>query len=331
MSVRRREFITLLGGAAAAWPLTARAQQPGRVRRIGMLIGRVADDPDAKNELAAFLRALQDLGWTEGRNLTIDYRWGPNVQDRLHRDAAELMALAPDVVVASTGSGVTVFQQASRTVPIVFVGIIAPVQAGRVASLARPGGNATGFMGVEYSVSGKLLDLCKAVVPGLRRVAVVRDPTSTGGIGQYAVLVAAAPSLGLELTSIDVRDPGEMERSIAAFAAAPDGGLIAPANALVSFHRETIIATANRHRIPAVYSARQFTARDGLMSYGPVVIDLWRAAAGYVDRILRGAKPADLPVQTPTKYELVINLKTAKAIGLDIPPNLLSIADELTE
>jgi putative ABC transport system substrate-binding protein len=329
--MKRREFITLLGGAVAAWPLAARAQQADRVRRIGMLMGLDVDDPDAKSEIATFLRALQDLGWTDGRNLQLDYRWGPNVQDRLRRDAMELMALAPDVVVASTGSGVTVLQKASRVVPIVFVGIIDAVQAGRVASLARPGGNATGFMSDDYGISGKLLDLCRAVVPGLRRVAVVRDPTSNGGIGQYAVIEAAAPSLGVELTSIDVRDPVDIERSIAAFARSPDGGLIVPRNALASFHHETIITAANRHRVPAVYPARRFADRGGLISYGPVIGELWHGAAGYVDRILRGAKPGDLPVQAPTRYELVINLKTAKALGLTVPQTLLVAADEVIE
>jgi putative ABC transport system substrate-binding protein len=277
------------------------------------------------------LQALQEQGWTDGRNLRLDYRWGQNVADRLRRDSTELLALGPDVVVASSGQGVAAFQQASRTVPIVFVGIIDAVGAGRIASLAEPGGNATGFMSVEFGMSGKLIELLKEIAPGVKRSAVIRDPTSPGGIGQYGAIQAVAPTFGVELSPIDLRDPGEIERGIADFARKPNGGLIVPISALATFHRKTIEAAAARHQLPTVYANRQFVAEGGLISYGPDPIDLYLRAADYVSRILNGEKPAALPVQMPTKYELVLNLKTAKTLGLEIPPSLLAIADEVIE
>jgi ABC-type uncharacterized transport system substrate-binding protein len=329
--LRRRDFIVLLGGGAAAWPLAARAQQGGLARRVGMLMNLEADDPEAKARMTLFSAALQELGWVAGRNLLLDYRWGINVPDRMRRDATELIALAPDVVVTSTGTGVAALQQASRTVPIVFTGIIDAVAEGRVESLARPGGNATGFMSVEYGTSGKLLELLKEIAPDVKRAAVVRDPTSPGGIGQYEPLQAAAPSFGVALASVDVRNPGEIESGIADFARYPNGGLIVPRNALANFHRERIVAAAARHRLPAVYPGREFAMSGGLISYGGVTSEQWRGTAGYVDRILKGAKPADLPVQTPTRYELIINLKTAKVLGITVPLTLLARADEVIE
>jgi putative ABC transport system substrate-binding protein len=329
--LKRREFISLLGGAAAAWPLAVRAQEGERVRRVGVLMVIAADDPEVTRRLAGFQQTLQELGWNDGGNLRLDYRWGPNLPDRVRRDASELLGLAPNVVVASSGAASAAFQQLSRTVPIVFVGIIDAVAGGRVASLAQPGGNATGFISVEYGMSGKLLELLKEIAPRTKRAAVVRDPTTPGGAGQYGAIQAVAPSFGVELSPIDLRDPGEIERGIAAFGQAPNGGLIVPASALATFQRETIITATARHRLPAVYSGRQFVASAGLISYAPAQSELWRGAAGYVDRILRGAKPADLPVQTPTKYELLINLKTAKALNLEISPSVLARADEVIE
>jgi putative tryptophan/tyrosine transport system substrate-binding protein len=328
--IGRREFITLLGGAAA-WPLQARAQQGEHTRRIGVLMYLAADDPEGQARLAAFAQALKQSGWNEGRNLRIDTRWA-TAEDILRRHAAELVALAPDVLVAASGTAtVAPLLQATRTVPIVFVITIDPVGAGFVASLARPGGNATGFMAYEYSMSGKWLELLKEIAPRVTRAAVLRDPAVASGIGQFGAVQIVAPSFGVELIPVDVRDAGEIERAVAAFAPRSNGGLIVTASALGTVHRQTIIALAARHKLPAVYFNRAYVTAGGLISYAPDVIDEYRRAAGYVDRILRGEKPADLPVQAPTKYELIVNLKTAKALGLDVPPSLLARADEVIE
>ena len=331
--MKRREFITLLGGGAAvAWPLAARAQQPERVRRIGVLMASAADDSESQARIAAFLQGLQQLGWADGRNVRIDTRWATTDADDIRRHAAELAALAPDVLVAATGTVTAApLLQATRTVPIVFVQVIDPVGAGFVVSLARPGGNATGFTIYEYGMSGKWLELLKEIAPRMARAAVLRDPAIASGIGQFAAAQAVAPSLGVELSPVDVRDAGEIERAVTAFARSPNGGLIVTASALATRHRDLIIALAARHRLPAVYSYRYMVAAGGLVSYGPDSLDQYRRAAGYVDRILKGEKPADLPVQAPTKYALVLNLKTAKALGLDIPTTVLSRADEVIE
>jgi putative ABC transport system substrate-binding protein len=329
--MRRREVITLLGGAAA-WPLAARAQQPGGMRRIGVLIASAANDSENQARMAAFLQGLAQLGWTDGRNVRIDTRWATTNADDLRRHAAELAALAPDVLVAASGTAtVAPLLQATRTVPIVFVIVIDPVGAGFVTSLARPGGNATGFLMLEYGLSGKWLELLKQIAPGVMRAAVVRDPAVASGIGQFAAVQAVAPSLGVELSPVDARDAPEIERAVTTFAHSGNGGLIVTASAPTTRHRELIITLAARHRMPAVYPWRYFVTVGGLISYGPDSIDQYRQAAGYVDRILKGEKPADLPVQAPTKYELVINLKTAKALGLDVPPTLLARADEVIE
>jgi putative tryptophan/tyrosine transport system substrate-binding protein len=328
--VRRREFITLLGGAAA-WPLAAHAQQPERMRRIGVLIPYAADDPEGQARIAAFLQGLQQLGWTEGRNVRIDYRWIAGDADRARRYAAELVALAPDVILASGTSNVAPLLQATRTVPIVFPVIGDPVGAGFVDSLARPGGNATGFMSREYSLSGKWLELLKEIAPSVTRVAVLRDAALSVGPVQFGVIQAVAPSLRVEVNPINLRDAGEIERAIAAFAGSPNGGLILTGGATSLLHSDLIITLAARHKLPAVYPYRHIVTGGGLISYWPDQVDQYRRAAGYVDRILKGEKPADLPVQAPTKYELVINLKTAKALGLEIPATLLARADEVIE
>jgi putative tryptophan/tyrosine transport system substrate-binding protein len=327
--MRRREFITLVGGAAA-WPLAARAQQGERVRRIGVLLYAAAADQEYQARLAAFAQTLTHLGWSDGHNLRIDTRWA--TADDIRRHAAELAASAPDVLVAGTGSAtVAPLLQATRTVPIVFVVVIDPVGAGFVASLARPGGNATGFTIFEYGMSGKWLELLRETAPRVTRAAVLRDPAVASGIGQFGAIQAVAPSMGVELSPIDVHDAGEIERAVTAFARASNGGLIVTASALALVHRDLIITLAARHRLPAVYSDRIFVTGGGLISYGPDRVDQFRRAAGYVDRILKGEKPADLPVQAPTKYELAINLKTAKALGLEIPPMMLARADEVIE
>ena len=315
--LKRREFITLLGGAAAAWPLAARAQQPERMRRIGVLMSLAADDPEAQARLAAFLQGLQQLGWTDGRNVRIDYRWAAGDADRIRRYAAELVALAPDVILASGSPSVAALLQATRTVPIVFAHVADPVGAGFVESLARPGGNATGFTLFEYGISGKWLELLKEIAPGVTRVAVLRDPAIAAGIGQFAAIQAVAPSFGVELRPIDVRDAGEIERAVAAFARGPNGGLIVTASALAVRSSRTDHRAGGPAPTARGLPIRFFVTGGGLISYGPDSIDPYRRAAGYVDRILKGEKPADLPVQAPTKYELVINLKTAKALGLD--------------
>jgi ABC-type uncharacterized transport system substrate-binding protein len=330
--MKRREFITLLGSAAAAWPLAARAQQADRVRRIGALIGAPsADNPDAQANIRAFLQVLQQLGWTDGGNVRIDIRWGAGNADDIRKYAAELAALAPDVIFASGTASVGPMLQATRTVPIVFANVADPVGAGFVDSLARPGGNASGFIQFEYSLSGKWLELLKQIAPGVTRAAVLRDPAITSGIGQFAVIQSVAPSVGVEVSAINVRDAGEIERAVTAFARSSNGGLIVTASALAVLHRQLIIALAARHKLPAVYYRRYFVTSGGLISYGYDVVEQFRGAAGYVDRILKGATPADLPVQAPTKYELVINLKTANALGLDVPATVLARADEVIE
>jgi putative ABC transport system substrate-binding protein len=329
--MNRREFISLLGGAAAAWPLAARAQQPERMRRIGVLHTPAADDPEGQARNAALLQGLTQLGWTDGRNVQIETRWAAGDADRIRRHVAELIALAPDVIVPSGSATVGPLLQATRTVPIVFVNVPDPVGAGFVDSLARPGGNVTGFINFEYGISAKWLELLKQTAPGVTRVAVIRDPAITAGIGQFGAIQSVAPSFGVELNPVNVRDAGEIERTIAAFARGANGGLVVTGSALALVHRHLIIALATRHRLPAVYYSRLFVDDGGLMSYGPDVLDQFRRAAGYVDRILKGAKPSELPVQAPVKYELVINLKTAKALGLDVPPTLLARADEVIE
>ena len=325
--MKRRKFITVLAGATAGWSIAAHAQRPDRVRRIGALMAQSADDPTSPSRVAAFAQGLQELGWTVGGNVRIDYRWATSDPVRY---ATELVALAPDVILATSGATVGALQQASRTVPIVFVTTIDPVGGGWVTSLARPGGNATGFAAFEFSMSGKLLELLKEIATRVTRVAVIRDPSVPAGSGGFAAIQTAAPSFGVELTPIGVRDAGEIERGIAAFARGPNGGLITvgPPSSVV-FHRDLIVALTARHRLPAVYPSRIFV--NGLISYGPDAIDQYRRAAGYVDRILRGEKPADLPVQAAVKYELVINLKTAKALGLDVPATVLARADEVIE
>jgi putative tryptophan/tyrosine transport system substrate-binding protein len=327
--VKRRDFITLIGGAAA-WPLAARAQQGERMRRIGVLMYWSADDAEGQARHSAFTQALKQLGWSDGRNLRIDSRWATAADIRRH--ATELVALAPDVLVAATGTATTAsLLEATRTVPIVFVTVIDPVGAGFVATLARPGGNATGFTNYEYGTSGKWLELLKEIAPRVTRAAVLRDPAIASGIGQFGAIQALAPSLGMELSPVDVRDAGEIERAVTVFARAPNGGLIVTGSAAAVVHRDLIAALAARHRLPAVYPGRYSVTAGGLISYAPDLVDQYRRAAGYVDRILKGEKPADLPVQAPTRFELLINLKTAKALGLDVPPSLLARADEVIE
>jgi putative ABC transport system substrate-binding protein len=325
----RREFITLLGGAAMS-PLAARGQQPERMRHIGVLMNLDADDPESPVRIAAFLQGLQQLGWTDGRNVRIDYRWGAYDAEHSRRYAGELIALAPDVILASGSLAVTSLQQLTSTVPIVFVSVVDPVGSGFVASLARPGGNITGFVLFEYSLSGKWLELLKQIAPRVTRVAVVRDPAIASGGGQLSAIESGARSLGVELSPVSMRNATEIERAIAEFARGP-GGLIVTGSTLGTLHRELIIALATHYWLPAVYYSRSFVTAGGLISYGPDFLDHCRRAAGYVDRILKGEEPADLPVQAPTKYELVINLKTAEALGLEVPPSLLARADEVIE
>jgi len=324
--VKRREFITLLGGAAA-WPLAARAQPGERVRRIGVLMSTAADDPEGQARIAAFQQGLQQFGWTIGRNVRIDTRWATATAADIRRHAAELAALAPDVILAHGASTVGPLLQATRTVPIVFPVVTDPV----VDSLARPGGNVTGFMAFEYSLSGKRLELLKQIAPGVTRVAVLRDPTQGSGTSEFAVIQAVAPSLRVEVNPVNMHDASEIEGAVAAFARSPNGGLIVTTGGAATLHRNLIITLAARHKLPAVYYERFFIAAGGLISYGPDYVDQYRRAAGYIDRILKGEKPADLPVQAPTKYELVVNLKTAKALGLDVPASVLARADEVIE
>jgi putative ABC transport system substrate-binding protein len=329
--MRRREFIRLFGGAAIAWPLTGRAQQPERMRRIGVLLPAAADNTDFQVWIGAFQQGLALLGWTIGRNVRIDTRWATTNAVEIRRHAAELVALAPDVVLAHGTSTVGPLLQATRAVPIVFPVISDPVGSGFVENLSRPGGNATGFMTYEYSMAGKWLELLKQIAPGVTRAGVIRDATTTGGVGQFAAIQSVAPSLGVEAIPVNVRDAPEIERAVAAFARSPNGGLIVTASALAVVHRDLIIMLAAQYKLPVVYFERFFVTAGGLISYGPDQTDQYRRAAGYVDRILKGEKPADLPVQAPTKYELVVNLKTAKALGLEVPPTLLARADEVIE
>jgi len=329
--VKRREFISLLGGVAA-WPLAARAQQPERMRRIGVLLPAAADDREFQIWVAAFHQGLGQLGWIIGRNLRIDTRWAGAGGADISRHAAELVALAPDVILATGTSTVGPLLQATRTVPIVFPAIGDPVGAGFVDSLARPGGNATGFMSYEYSLSGKWLELLKQIAPGVTRVAVLRDAAVSIGPVQFGVIQAVAPSLRVEVNPINMRDAGEIERGVAAFArSSTSGGLIVTASGPAQRHRDLIITLAVRHKLPAIYSNRFYVIAGGLISYGADYTDQYRRAAGYVDRILKGEKPADLPVQAPVKYELVVNLKTARALGLTVPDSLLARADEVIE
>jgi putative ABC transport system substrate-binding protein len=331
--MRRREFIAALGGAAAttAWPLAVRSQQAGGMRRIGVLAGVAADDPNGRIRIAALLQGLQQSGWTVGGNLKMEYRWAAGSADDLRKYATELAGLAPDVIFAAGGTSLGALLQATHTVPIVFVVVPDPVGSGFVDSLSRPGGNATGFMQFEYSLSGKWLELLKQIAPDLNRAAVVWDPAIPPGIGQFAVIQSVAPSFGVELRPVNARDPAEIERRIADFARSANGGLIVTASALSVVHRELIVRLAAQYKLPAVYFERQFVGDGGLVSYGSDWVDQHRRAANYVNRILRGEKPAELPVQAPTKYELVINLKTAKALGLSLPPSLLARADAVIE
>ena len=328
--MRRREFIAGLGGAAA-WTVAARAQQREQMRRIGVLLPAAADSPEFQAYVAAFHQGLALLGWTIGRNVRIDTRWATANAADIRKDAAELAALAPDVILAHGAATVRPLLQATRTVPIVFPVTSDPVGSGLIDSLARPGGNATGFMTTEYSIGGKWLELLKQIAPGITRAAVLRDPTQGGGTSQFAVIQAVAPSLRVEVNPVNMRDAGEIERAVAAFARSPSGGLIVTEGAPASLYRDLIIKLAAQHKLPTVFYERSFVAAGGLVSYGTNYVDQYRRAAGYVDRILKGEKPADLPVQAPTKYELVINIKTAKGLGLTVPDTLLGRADEVIE
>jgi putative ABC transport system substrate-binding protein len=330
--MRRREFICVIG-AATAWSLAARAQQSERMRRVAVLSSAITDtsDPETQTYVTAFVQALQQLGWESGHNLRIDHRVGGNNAERIRNVAAELAALAPDVILTAGATSVGPLLQATRSVPVVFVNVADPVGAGYAESLARPGGNATGFMSFEYNLSGKWVELLKQIAPSVTRAGVLRDAAISSGIGQFAVIQSVAPSIGLDVSPISLRDSGEIERGIAAFARFANGGLIATASAATVFHRDLIISLAARYKLPAVYSRRVFVTSGGLISYGSDIVDQFRRAAGYVDRILKGEKPADMPVQVPTRYEMVINLKTAKTLGLTVPPSLLSRADEVIE
>ena len=328
--MKRREFIAALGGAAV-WPLATHAQQPERMRRIGALLTLAAEDTETKAGLAAFRQALQQSGWDEGRTVQIEYRFAEGDVERIRKYAAELVAFAPDVIFALGTANVGWLLQVTRSVPVVFAYAADPVGAGFVESLARPGGNATGFAQFEYGLSGKWLELLKEIAPGVTRVAVLRDAAITSGIGQWGAIQTAAPSFGVEVSPINVREAREIERAIATFAHSANGGLITTASALAGVHSDLIIALAAQHKLPAIYFQRRFVNRAGLLSYGPEIVDQFRRAAGYVDRILKGEKAADLPVQAPTKYELLINLKTARALGITIPPTLLARADEVIE
>ncbi|MGC2452679.1 MAG: ABC transporter substrate-binding protein [Pseudolabrys sp.] len=328
--MRRREFLGVLAGAVAVLPRVARAQQGKRVRRVGVLMPFTANDPEAQARNALFEQSLRELGWMVGRDLQIDYRWPGGEAASIRRDAAELVALAPDVIMTVGSLTMGPMQQATQTIPIVFVNLADPVGAGFVQSLARPGGNATGFTNYEYSMSGKWVELLKQIAPNVKRVAILRDPTSAAGIGQFSAIQSAAQSLGVNLTPVSVRDAGEIERGITEFARSDNGGLIVTSGG-TAFRRDLIIGLASRHKLPAVYPFRYYAKDGGLITYGPDPRDSVRHAAAYVDRILKGEKPADMPVQAPTTYELVINLKTAKALGLTVPPSLLARADEVIE
>jgi len=329
--VRRREFIALVGGGVAAWPMVARAQQPDRMRRVGVLMHTSSDEPESQTNIAAFLQGLQEAGWAVGRNLRIDYRWSAADRASLRRNAGELVALRPDVILAGPGATTGTLREIDRIVPIVFAQNIDPVGNGNVESLSRPGTNATGFTQFEYSLSAKWLELLREIAPGIRRVAVCRDFDGAAGIGQWAVIQSVAGPLGVELTSLDPRDPRGMERIIVGLARSANVGLIVAVSSAALINRDLILALAARHKLPAVYPYRHFVAAGGLISYGTNLTSQYRRAAGYVDRILKGEKPADLPVQNPTKYELAINQKTAKALDITIPPALLARADEVIE
>jgi putative ABC transport system substrate-binding protein len=327
--LKRRDFISLLGGAAA-WPRVARAQQSDRIRRIGVLIG-IADDAEGQARLAVFRKGIQDLGWIEGSNARFDVRFTGGAAERARAYAAELVALAPDAILANSAAVLSALQQQTKTIPIVFVGVLDPVSSGFVESLARPGGNITGFSGYDFGLGAKWLEILKDIVPGMTRVGVLRDPTLPGGSGALGAIQAVASSFKVELTALDVREAASIERGLAALAREPNGGVIILANPGASVHLDLIVALAARHRLPAVYPFRYFATRGGLVSYGTDNKAEWQRAASYMDRILKGEKPADLPVQQPTKYELVINVKTAKALGLEVPPQLLARADEVIE
>jgi putative ABC transport system substrate-binding protein len=328
--LNRREFVTLLSGVAA-WPLVAHGQQPERMRRIGVLMNRASDNPEGQDRLAAFHQGLQELGWGVGRNVRIDTRWSEDNADRSAKYAAELIALAPDIILASGTLAVTALQRISRTLPIVFATVADPVGAGFVDSLARPGGNATGFMVYEYSLAAKWLELLKEIAPSVTRVAIIRNADNPAGLAAFAALQNAAQSLGVEVSPVNVRDPREIERSVAAFSLSPNGGLIVTQTATATLYRDLIIAVAARQKLPAVYGNRYDVTAGGLISYAPDLVDQFRQATGYVDRVLKGEKPAELPVQTPTKYQLMINLKTARTLGLTVPDTLLARADEVIE
>jgi putative tryptophan/tyrosine transport system substrate-binding protein len=328
--IERRKFLATLLGGAGAWPLAASAQQRERMRRIAVLSGLAADDQDNKVRLAAFQQRLQQLGWTDGHNVRIDYRFAAANAENYRKYAAELVALAPDVILAP-GASLVPMLRATRTIPIVFAFVTDPVGSGLVESLSRPGGNATGFLQFEYDLSAKWLELLKEIAPGVTRAAVLRDPTANAGIGQFAVIQSVARSVGVEVSPLNLRDADETERAVTAFARSSNGGLIVPASLLAGVQRNLIVELAARHRLPAVYSERLFVASGGLVSFGADLTEQLRNAAGYVDRVLKGEKPADLPVQAPTKYQLVLNLKTAKALGLDVPATVLARADEVIE
>jgi putative tryptophan/tyrosine transport system substrate-binding protein len=331
MAMRRRDFIRMIGGGAATWPLVAHAQQRERMRRIGVLLPATADDTHFQTWLGAFLQGLTHSGWNIGQNVQVDIRWATANADAVRRNAAELVALAPDVIFAPGASTVGPLLQATRTVPIIFAVVADPVGAGFVDSLARPGRNATGFMAFEYGISGKWLELLKQIAPSLTRAVVIRDAGTPTGVAQFGVIQAMASALRVEITQVDLRDAGETERAITAFAGSSNGGLIVAASGLAFIHRDLIIRLAAERRLPAIYFDRSFVATGGLVSYGPDQVGQCRLAAGYVDRILKGEKPADIPVQAPTKYELVINLKTAKALALAVPPSVLAQANEVIE
>jgi putative tryptophan/tyrosine transport system substrate-binding protein len=329
--MRRREFISIPIGVVAAWPLAGHAQQAARMRRIGVLMAMTADDPESQIRLAAFSQGLQQLGWTIGQNIRVDYRWSGGNADVARKCAADLVALAPDVILAHSSQAVVPLLEATRTVPIVFTIVADPVGAGYVESLARPGGNATGFTSFDYAIAGKWLELLKEIAPGITRVAVLRETATAAGPAQFSAIQVIAASFGVELRPIDMRNADEIEHAVAAFAEKSNGGLIVTGSTEALVHRELIVALAARHRLPAVYYAGYVVTGGGLISYGPHYADEFRQAAGYVDRILKGERPADMPVQAPTKYELLINLKTAKALGLNIPTSVLARADEVIE
>jgi putative ABC transport system substrate-binding protein len=330
--MRRRELIALLGAAAAAVPFAARGQNSKRIRKIGVLMNLLSDDQEAQARMQAFVQALHRHGWVEGESLRTEIRWAGDNAGHYHQYAKELVGLAPDVILASASASVIALQEINHDLPIVFASVIDPVGAGFVASLARPGGNTTGFVAFEYSISSKWLELLKELAPGLKRVAVVREPSISAGIGQFAAIQTfASSSSGLELTAIDPRDPAEIKRALTAFARERNGGVIVTASSAAAVHRDLLLSLALQYRLPAVYPFRYYTANGGLASYGPDIVDIYARAASYIDRVLRGEKPADLPVQAPTKYDLIINQRTARAIGLELPPTLLGRADDVIE